>query len=209
MQPTEYYLVPAWNGSEDLPNVLDAKLQNIVDMALTFTATIRVFRKGSKGIIAGECLNFLADLSDLKSREDYDKRHRQFCMWFARRIETTGRKGRNGKKALGASASFGQAAKIIDLVAKVYVHYCRLPSPKIAKRVLPFLHCAIDTPIMKYLKAKYRVSTIRASTIQAIDESTYRELQKLVARDIKNRRGEKMSTVAWDDVMWRRLNRDE
>jgi len=183
------------------------KMQNIIDMALTFTAMVRLFSKGSKIYISKKFEDFCANLRNIESASSYEKFHESFCDWFCENIQTAQRILKNKKTKLSSSASYGQGAKVLDIAIKVYVHYCKLPDPQTADRILPFLHSAIDTPIMKYLKQRYPRANINACTIGAIDKKTYGTLQELIARDIKEKFQDTIYPVHYDDIMWNRLNR--
>jgi len=185
----------------------DAKRNNILDMAITFTAMMRVFAKGSKERIARRLGELTSGLPEITSAEDYERIHRMFCEWFCREIRTAERKLKNGKTKPSQPASFGQAAKVLDIVLKVYVFYCSLPSSDAASRISQFLHGAVDTPIMDHLKCKYPDGPVRATTIEQVDEQTYRTLQDLLAQDIENSFHSDILPVQYDDIVWRELNR--
>lgn len=171
-----------------------AKNKNIIEMALVFTAMTRVFASGSMAKI-GERLEVLfGSLVNVGTREEYQTIHRAFCHWFMSEIQTTAKK----------HASFGQAAKVLDIAIKVYVYYCTQPSGEVSARVLPLLNGAIDTPILKHLKSTGASPTVRAKTIQEVDETAYRALQSFVSTESLSLR---VHPVQYDDIMWRRLNR--
>jgi hypothetical protein len=104
-------------------------------------------------------------------------------------------------------ASFGQAAKVLDIALKVYVFYCAQPLPDVTSRIHTFLHGAVDGPILHYLKSKCPEVPIRATTIEQVDERTYQLLQALAARDIRDCFHNNVSLVQYDDIMWQRLKR--
>jgi len=183
------------------------KRQNVINMALTFTAMMRLFSKGSKNSIAKEFGNFCAKLKDIDSVSSYENLHESFCEWFTKNVQIAQKRLKNKKTKQSASASYGQGAKVLDIAVKVYVHYCKLPDPQTAQRILPFLHGAIDTRIMNHLKQRYPITTNAPSTIHAIDKQLYRVLQGLVERDIKESFRSEIHPVHYDDIMWNRLNR--
>ncbi len=53
----------------------DAKKRNILDMALTFTAMVRLFAKGSKERIARQLWDLTLDLPAITSASDYEQIH--------------------------------------------------------------------------------------------------------------------------------------
>jgi hypothetical protein len=181
-----------------------AKTKNIIDMALGFTAMMRIFSEGSKSKIEQKLEHLFRNLVNINTRDDYDAYHRGFCVWFTREIQTAGKKMKNRGFRPGQPASYGQGAKVLDIAIKVYVYYCSQPNAEIARRVEPLLNGAVDTPIMKHLKCKYATSRIRAKTIQEIGEDAYRILQSLV---LKESLSMSIYPVQYDDIVWRRLNR--
>jgi len=185
----------------------DAKKSNILDMAITFTAMVRVFAKGSKERVARQLWEMASGLSAITSADDYEQTHRVFCEWFCREIGTAAKTLKNGKTKPSRPASFGQAAKVLDIVLKVYVFYCSQPSSDVASRISPFLHGAVDRHIMDHLKRKYPETPVRATTVEQVDEQIYRVLQTLLARDIKDRFHSDILAVQYDDIMWQKLNR--
>jgi len=186
----------------------DAKRNNILDMGLTFTSMMRVFAQGSKKKIARQLLTTTSDLSAVTSADDFEKLHKTFCSWFCQEIHTAERQLRNEKTKISKPASYGQAAKVLDIVLKVYIFYCSMPSPDMASRTSQFLHGAVDTRTIKYLKHKYPGITIIASSIAQVDEQTYRTLQSMVSQDIRDRFHGDLLPVQYDDIIWQELNRD-
>ena len=186
---------------------LEARKENIIDMGLTFSGMVRLFSKGSKDEIVkllSECLN---KLPKIESQDDYSKMHKEFCEAFYGKINTASKVLKNKKTKESKPASFGQAAKILDVVAKVHVHYSDLPNSDVADKVKPFLNGPIDNQIMVYLKEKYKEPKISATTIGAIDEAQYKKLQGLVRRDIRERFKSEIFPVEFDDIIWKEKNR--
>jgi hypothetical protein len=107
------------------------------------------------------------------------------------------------------AASYGQAGKLLNVALKVYVYYCRLPSPQAAQKLLPFLHGAVDTLMMEHLKKSFPQVHVPATTIEAVDKVQYFTLQAMIKRDIESEFGASILPVQWDDIMWCRLNRTD
>lgn len=185
------------------------KKKNIVDMALTFTAMMRVFAAGSKENIARKLEETFPLLGSIESQEEYDEIHRSFCTWFIGNIKTAEKTLKNGRVKESHYASYGHAAKVFDIAVKVYVHYCCQPSPELAKKILPLLKGAVDTPIMKHLCSKYEDASVNASTIEDVGYESYKRLQSLVLLEIKTDFDNKIFPVEYDDIMWNRLNRNK
>ncbi len=174
------------------------KGKNIIDMALTFTTMLRLFESDSKQKIAEQLENSLSQLPSISSKDQFEKLHADFCNWFVANVKTARK---------GDSASYGQAAKVFDVVAKVYVYYCRLPSCEAAAVLLPFLHGAIDTPIMKDLQLEYPEVGINSEMIKSVEKEEYRVLQSLVVRSIQEKFKGQIFPVQYDDIMWNYFNR--
>jgi hypothetical protein len=187
----------------------EARKENIIDMGLTFSAMVRLFSKGSKGEILKLLRECLEKLSTIESQESYAKLHGEFCDKFSKKIYTASKVLKNKKTKASRPASFGQAAKVLDIVIKVYVHYSNLPDDSMALKVKPFLNAPIDNPIMEYLKERYKATKISAGSIEAINESQYKELQGLVRADIHSRFNDEIFPVEFDDILWKEKNRSK
>lgn len=185
----------------------DIKLKNVIDMAITFTAMNRVFEKGSKKRISEQLEKSLGSLTSVQNKDSFEKVHSEFCNWFTEQISTAEKELKNKKTKNSRRASYGHAAKVFDIAAKVYVYYCHLPSCDSATQLMPFLHGAVDTPILRNLKATYPASNITAETIEAVGETEYGALQKLVAQHVQDEFRKLILPVQYDDIMWHRLNR--
>jgi hypothetical protein len=80
---------------------------------------------------------FVTALSGVASKDDYEGLHADFCNWFTKRICTAGKQFKSGRSNPSCPCSYGEAAKVLDVAAKVYVYYCALPSPEVATRLIP------------------------------------------------------------------------
>ncbi len=180
---------------------------NIIDMGLTFTAMMRIFEVNSKVKIANKLTETLSLISSAKTMSDYLIIHESFCIWFTENIKTAEKNLKNGKLKLSKAASYGHAAKVLDISAKVYFYYAHCPLPEVAKIVTPLLNGAIDTPIMEFLKSNFIHSEISAKTIEEIDKIQYEEMQKLIKSIIKTKYKYNLMAVQFDDIMWNELNR--
>jgi hypothetical protein len=175
----------------------EAKVKNIIEMAATFSAMARVFKSESMEKIKPKVMECLEKLQDVRTESEYHKHHDEFCTWFTRTIKTA---------KTQRLASWGQAAKILDVALKVCVYYCHLPSEEASQRIVPWLNPAIDTPLLKNLKRRYDFSG--ASTLADIDIEKYEELQKIIRTDIERSFNGEVYPVQYDDIKWRELNRN-
>ncbi|MCK4386216.1 MAG: hypothetical protein KAW52_08140 [candidate division Zixibacteria bacterium] len=184
------------------------KIQNIIDMAISFTAMGRVFEKGSTKKIKAKLNNCIKDFFNLSTKEKYYEKHKEFCEWFMTNIKTAERKKDERIIKRSQYASWGQAAKIIDIVLKVCIYYCNLPSAEVSSKITPWLNGAIDSHILEDFKKRYSSPLIsQASTIEDIDEATYRKLQEMIRTNIKESFNDEILPVQYDDIKWRELNR--
>jgi len=181
-----------------------AKYQNIIDMAVGFTAMLPLFQERSADLIKEKLAGLFEGLDRISSDQDFSKMHRDFCRWFVKTIRLT--------KA-AEPPSYGHAAKVVDLTLKVYVYYCRMPSPAKAESLIPRLNGTIDTPILRYLFKKLEDIYGKSYpphylwTIKMITKEDYDLLQKVIRQDIKDAFDDSIAPVQYDDIMWRRLNR--
>ncbi|MCL5745571.1 MAG: hypothetical protein M1541_16875 [Acidobacteria bacterium] len=175
---------------------LDAKIKNIIELGLDFSAMTRVFAGGSYDSIVERLEGFVSKLRCVGHKEEYEHLHAEFCQWFTERVCTARKQFKNGTSRPSCACSYGQAAKVLDVAAKVYVYYCGLPSAEIANRLIPLLHAALDTKMMEHLG-------VSASLLE-IDRRAYADLQARAVRAIGD---SGIHPVQYDDVIWRRLNR--
>ncbi len=183
----------------ELSEAQEARSENIVEIALEFSGMLRVFEEGSNVTIIPKLREFFKRLDNVKDKAAYDSAHADFCNWFVANIRTAEKKLKNGAIKASGACSYGHGAKVLDIAAKVYVHYCGQPSAEIAANLVPMLHSGLDTPMMRLLDSG-------KATIQEVDREHYEKLQALVASKIA---GQGLHPVQYDDVMWRRLQRSQ
>jgi hypothetical protein len=180
---------------EDAEN---AKTKNIQEIALGFSAMTRVFAKQSDTKILERLEKFFREVRGITTQAEYDALHSGFCDWFVRNISTAAKTFKNGRVIASCQCSYGHAAKVLDVAAKVYIYYCAQPSPEAAQRLVPMLHGALDTDMMHNLCRKSPPS------LYGVDRAEYQRLQSLVIDAIANAA---IYPVQYDDLMWRRLQR--
>jgi hypothetical protein len=109
------------------------------------------FPPSSAALIKEKLTELFEGLVRIGSEEEFNKMHRDFCQWFVKTI-------RLAKSE--ETSSYGHAAKVLDFALKVYVYYCKMPSPAKAEFLIPRLNGAIDTPILRHLvKKKWKIFT--------------------------------------------------
>jgi len=175
----------------------NAKKQNIIDMAVGFTAMMPLFQERSADLIKEKLADLFEGLDRISSDHDFSKMHGEFCQWFVKTI-------RLAKTA--EPSSYGHAAKVLDLTFKVYIYYCKMPSPAKAESLMPRLNGVIDTPILRDLFKKledvYRKSypPHYVWTIKMIDKEDYVLLQKVIRQDIRDSFDDNVFPVQYDDI---------
>jgi len=184
------------------------KQKNVIDMALTFTAMIRLFEKGSKPKIAEKLYDGFRSLGKIQHIDAFQEFHKKICDWFTYNIRTAQKERNNKVIKESVYASYGHAAKLLDVTLKVYVYYSSLPDKRVAETILPFLNTAIDNPILDHLKRSFPREYIPPKTVEQIDENTYKMLQKLIKSDIETNFNNDILPTQYDDIMWYRLNRE-
>jgi hypothetical protein len=186
----------------------DVRLFNIVDMGLTFSAMIRLYKKGSKKILREEIINILPDIANADSIKSFLITHNKFCIWGMNRLSLT-EKHRQGKliKKTGPP-SYGQVAKTLDVVLKVVIYYCRWPNESTSGSIAKYLNAAVDTQMLAFLKSKYSDNfQLWPITIENINQSKYVSVQKLVKQFIVDEHKGYIMPVQFDDLYWNILNR--
>ena len=195
-------------NSENIEIASEIKQKNVVDMGLTFTAMIRLFEKGSKPIIGKKLYEEFQKLKEIRTEEEFKIFHNDFYIWFTKNIKTAQKERDNRIIKKTGYALYGHAAKLIDVVLKVYVYYSSLPDSETAVVVLPFMNTAIDNPILNHLKSTFPNEIIQAKTVEQIDQKSYDELQYLIKTEIIKEFNNDIIPTQYDDIMWHRLNRD-
>jgi len=181
-----------------------AKKQNIIEMAVGFTAMMPLFQERSADLIKEKLADLFESLDRISSDQDFSKMHRDFCQWFVKNISLA---------KTEEPSSYGHAAKVLDLTLKVYVYYCKMPNPSKAESLIPRLNGAIDTPILRLLFKKlediYRKSypPHYLWTIKMIDREDYDLLQKVIRQDIRDSFDDNILPVQYDEIVGRRLDR--
>jgi len=177
-----------------------AKIDSIVEMSQGYSAMTRVFSRGSNGEIVKQLGIFFTELERVTRQEEYDAAHVAFCRWFELSITMAGKTKR--------ACSYGHGAKVLDIAAKVYVYYCARPSLEAAEKLIPMLHGGLDTAMINDLKRRYPSKGIRAKSVVSVNQHEHNRLQELVVEDIRSQFDSQIHPVQWDDIMFRRLNRE-
>lgn len=178
----------------DVEKPSKAKLSNIIDMGLGFSGMIRLFKQGEKEKLHKELLSVVQKVFKAESEQQFREIHSSFCKWGTENITLAKKKSK---------ASYGQIAKTLNVVLKVAVYYSYLPRCEKSKQISRWLDAAVDTKMMEYLKERYREAIEPWPTaMEHVDESDYREIQKVVRKHIKEKHEGKITPVQFDDIYW-------
>lgn len=197
----------ATNASASLHAAETARIKNIIEMAVDFSAMTWLFPRKSGPRIYDRLEVAFAGLSSIREQKDYDLMHADFCNWFTQNVDRSQKKKQRESKTAVRKSSYGQAAKVLDIAAKVYVYYCALPSREIAQTLMPLLHSGLDNKMVQHLICKFPKAGIKSKQLEDIDRPKYEQLQSLVGREIREDFNSEIYPVQYDDIFFRRLNR--
>ncbi len=189
-------------------NSEEAKLHNIVDMALEFSAMLRLLQAGSKQKLKNMTLSKLDEVFKAETEAEFNELHDAFCNWGVHNI-VLAIKRRNGQviKESGP-VSYGQIAKIFDVIFAVVIYYSHYPNYEKSLLISEWLHAAVDTKMMKLLKNAYPGDIGPwPTTIEQVKPGEYLAIQKAVKKFIKEEHGGSITPVQFDDIYWEALNR--
>jgi hypothetical protein len=187
-----------------------AKTANIIEMALEFAGMTRVFSKQSTGKIIGTLARLFAEFAScVQDHQNYERLHAGFCDWCTENIWMAERTYEDGHIIASKKSSYGEAAKVLDICAKVYVYYCSQPSPEVAQALVPILHAALDNKMIARLARNFPAAGIKVTGLTQVDRLAYQKLQSLVAQEIQSDFHSVIHPVQYDDIIFRRLNRSD
>jgi len=188
----------------------EAKPLNIVDMALSFSAMMRLFQQGSKEIIHKQIMEYLPRFINSKSEDEFKAVHHDFCLWGTTAIYTAEKEQKDGSIKNSEPASYGQIAKTLDVVLHVLIHYAQHPNTETAKALSKWLNTAMDTKMMAFLSGCYPDALKPwPKTIEQVKKEDYVAIQKTVRLFIQEEHLGKIRPVDVDDVYWAVLNRKD
>ena len=199
---------------EDILKLNDArvaKLHNIIDMGLGFSAMMRLYDTGSKAKFRTRILTEVEKIFHAECKEDLQAIHSDFCHWGENNITLAEKKRKDGRIIQEAGpASYGQIAKTLDVVLSVAIYYCHLPNCEKSRQISGWLNAAVDTKMMAYLKRHYpKAITPWPTTIKQVNNSTYIRIQDTVSKFINDKHDNSITPAQFDDIYWEALNRKE
>lgn len=179
----------------------DAKYESIIITGITLSGMLRTFEKEAKEKLLKKLPGTLEEIYKVKSADEFDRIHMQFCEWGCMKI-------RRNSKAGGLHASYGQIAKTLNVILKVIIYYANYPTLKDAKRISSLLHAAVDNKMMRMLIKEFPNDIkIKPVSLIDIDEGKYAEIRSLVNRFICEKHPIRITPVQFDDIYWLQQNR--
>ena len=192
----------------ELKDPENVRLSNIVDMGLTFSAMIRLYKKGSKKIIHKEIVRILPEIASADSIEQFQKMHNDFCSWGMDRLSLAEKKRQGRIIKDSGPPGYGQVAKTLDVVLKVVIYYSKWPDEPTSERIAKYINAAVDTKMMAFLKSYYPGHIEHwPVTVENVSQSIYISMQKLVRQFITDEHQGQIMPVQFDDLYWNYLNR--
>lgn len=191
-----------------LKDPADVMLSNIVDMGLTFSAMIRLYKKGSKKILHGEIVHILPKIAKTESLNHFQEIHNDFCKWGTHELLLAEKKHAGRIIKHSGPPSYGQVAKTLDVVLKVVIYYSKWPDERTSKNLTKHLNAAVDTKMMAFLKSKYpQQFPYWPKTVEDVSPSLYQSIQGLIKQFILDEHQGNIMPVQFDDLYWNYLNR--
>lgn len=178
----------------------EIKLSNIINIGLRFSDMLRVFKKGSKNIIYQQAQSTLGQLFKTECQEEFNQIHSEFCKWGIQEISLAKKNANHD-----SMASYGQVAKMLNVLLKVAVYYCHLPNYEKAICLLPLLDAAVDNDMMSLLKNHYPNALKRwPKTVYEVKEKEYLIIRDIVYKFIGDKHQNSILPVHFDDIYFRK-----
>ena len=130
------------NPIEPCIDVQEVRLRCLIDLGLNFSAMLRLYKRGSKEKLYMKVLSEIPSLLQSENEEQFQMAHSSICEWGTNNVLSNGGSG---------YASYGQIAKILDVILKAVVDYGHMPDCSKAKQMSPWLNSAIDNEMMTML----------------------------------------------------------
>lgn len=186
----------------------EARELNIIEIGLHSSAMLRVFVEGSKWKLAGKMRQGVLQISRAESEEQYRSIHDGLCRWGTETIHTAPRRVNGRIIKPSGPASYGQIAKVVDIVMKVSFYYCHFRECGSSKNIQKWLNAAVDNAMIAELKKRYPEEAKEwPASLEEVDRRTYCSIQQIVRRCIDDKHDRRVIPVQFDDMLWRELNR--
>jgi len=180
----------------------EMKLHTAVDIGLTVSTMMRLFRRKSKSkdTLHAEIYSELPRFFNAKTPDEFKKIHSKFCSQVMGKIWLAKEK---------KNASYGQIAKTLDVVLKVVIYYSHFPNCTEAQKLSKWLNVAMDTKMMAYLGHLYhKDSQSWPNKVKDVREKkTYDQVQQTVSKYAKDNHLDEILPSQLEDILWAKVNK--
>lgn len=108
----------------------------------------RIFSKEANKEIKKRIFSIIDLLPEIKTQDEFNMIHRVILDKIVDDVRNYRDNNPSGR------ISYGQAQKGLNVFLKVYVDWARLPSLEISNIIVQFLHCPLDSVVMKTIKKR-------------------------------------------------------
>ena len=159
----------------------------------------RIFAHEANVRIKKRIFSIIEWLPDIKTQESFNKIHKDILDDIVANIKNFREKNPSG------IITYGQAQKGLNVFLKVYVDWANLPSSEIADNVRAFLHCPLDSIVMKILKRNeaelyWKHGRLPCDLKNITTYEQYFSWQKLIDEIIQGKGNTEKRTLI--DVIW-------
>lgn len=110
----------------------------------------RIFSKEANKEIKKRIFSIIDLLPEIKTQDEFNTKHKIILDEIVNDIRNYRENNPSGR------ISYGQAQKGLNVFLKVYVDWASLPSLEISNTIVKFLHCPLDSVVMKTIKKRER-----------------------------------------------------
>lgn len=159
----------------------------------------RIFSNEANVRIKKRIFSIIELLRDIKTQDSFDKTHKDILDDIVANIRNFREKNPSG------IITYGQAQKGLNVFLKIYVDWANLPSSEIAKIVRVFLHCPLDSFVMKTLRSSEtelhrKYGRLPCDLRNIITYEQYFNWQKLIDEIIERESEAEKRTLI--DIIW-------
>ena len=159
----------------------------------------RIFSNEANKKIKKKIFSVIELLPEIKTQKKFDTVHKNILDVIVNNIKNFRKNNPSGK------ISYGQAQKGLNVFLKVFVDWANRPFREVSQVVRKFLHCPLDSIVMKAIKRKeknlYKKYENLPCDLKSI--STYEQYinwQRLIDEILVNKAGSEKRTLI--DVIW-------
>lgn len=159
----------------------------------------RIFSNEANVKIKKRIFSIIESLPDIETQKSFDRIHKDILDGIVTNIKNFRRINPSG------IITYGQAQKGLNVFLKVYVDWANLPSSEIADNVRAFLHCPLDSIVMKMLKRNeaelyWKHGRLPCDLKNITTYEQYFSWQKLIDKIIQGKGETEKRTLI--DVIW-------